>query len=91
MAGEEEGGGVEAEGSEEKRGVCAPHFIGELLGEVRKSPNEEWRSSYTIVYRRSTHGEEGDERICSDGFADAEANGAQLGIEESAPSCSLFN
>ncbi len=23
--------------------MCAPQFIGRLLGDVRKSPNEEWR------------------------------------------------
>lgn len=36
MEGEEEAGGVEAEESEQERAICAPQFIGRLLGEVRE-------------------------------------------------------
>lgn len=33
VEGEEEAGGAEAEEDEQKRGICAPQFIGRLLGE----------------------------------------------------------
>ena len=73
MEGEGEGEGeageaeAEAEESEKQRGICAPRSIGSFLREVREGSERRVESSYTIVCRRSAHGGEGDERICSDG------------------------
>ena len=62
------GGEVEAEGREGEDDFLHSLSIWRLHG-VWKGSNEEGSGCSAIIYRRSPHGGEGGERICSDGFA----------------------
>lgn len=84
MEGEGEAGGVEAEASEQERGICAPQFIGRPLGEVR----ERVRMKSGGVYIPSSidvrpMGKKGTNAYAQMGLQSLNANGAQLGPGES--------
>ncbi len=57
--------------------MCAPQFIGSLLGDVRKSPNEEWRVDIPSSIDVRPMGEKETNAYAQMGGS-REANGAQL-------------